>query len=113
MKGSSIVGLATLGSALCIGVAAAAEEGSQTADAGRVLFEQRCGGCHMEGGFGTRVLARRVPEGQDELAKRDVLPVAFTTAVVRQGIGSMPQIREAELGDAELQAIARYLDRGQ
>ncbi len=101
---------------MCVGGMAAspaAETDSEAEDAGRVLFEQRCGACHGEGGFGTRVLARRVPEGQAELARRDLLPAALTIAVVRRGIGSMPQIREAELGDAQLDAIARYLDKGQ
>lgn len=79
---------------------------------GQQLFQERCGACHLEGGFGTRVLSRRVPEGQAELEKREVLPAALTTAVVRRGIGSMPQIREGELSDADLQAIALYLEKG-
>lgn len=89
---------------------AQAAEGSQS---GQDLFKERCGACHLEGGFGTRVLSRRVPEGQAELEKRETLPAALTMAVVRQGIGSMPQIREAELSNAELQAIADYLENGQ
>ena len=83
----------------------------EAAQSGQELFLDRCGGCHLEGGFGTRVLARRVPEGQAELEKRDVLPAALTTLVVRRGLGSMPQIREAELSDADLAAIAAYLEQ--
>ncbi|MEN7535635.1 c-type cytochrome [Aurantiacibacter flavus] len=82
-----------------------------TTPQGQELFRERCGGCHLEGGFGTRVLSRRVPEGQAELEKRTMLPAALTTMVVRRGLGSMPQIREAELSDAELAAIAAYLDK--
>ncbi|MFC3099034.1 c-type cytochrome [Alteraurantiacibacter palmitatis] len=80
---------------------------------GEALFAEKCGLCHLEGGFGTRVLARRVPQGQALLQNRASLPAAYTMAVVRRGIGSMPQIRAAELGDAELAAIARYLETGQ
>lgn len=88
-------------------------QGAQAEDgkSGEELFAERCGACHLEGGFGTRVLSRRVPDGQAELEKRDVLPAALTMAVVRRGIGSMPQIREAELSDADLQAIADYLEK--
>ena len=92
-------------------LAHAAEEADDT-HWGEQLFIDRCGGCHLEGGFGTRVLQRRVPKGQAELEKRDVLPAAFTKAVVRRGIGSMPQIRAAELSDGDLQAIAGYLENG-
>lgn len=80
---------------------------------GEALFLEKCGLCHLEGGFGTRVLERRVPQGQALLQNRATLPAAYTMAVVRQGIGSMPQIRQAELGNAELAAIARYLETGQ
>lgn len=78
---------------------------------GRTLYLQQCGGCHLEGGFATRVLARRVPAGQAELEHREDLPRAFVVAAVRRGIGSMPQMRPAELNDADLAEIARYLDK--
>ena len=80
------------------------------APSGQQLFTEKCGGCHLEGGFGTRVLARRVPAGEAKLEDRTVLPAALTIAVVRNGVGSMPQIREAELGNADLAAIAAYLE---
>lgn len=103
--------LSLLGLAGVVSLAHAAEDvgGGQS---GQALFIDRCGGCHLEGGFGTRVLQRRVPQGQAELEKRDELPAAFTKVVVRRGIGSMPQIRAAELSDADLQAIAAYLENG-
>ncbi len=98
---------------LAIAGALAVTQGAQAEDgrSGQELFLERCGACHLEGGFGTRVLSRRVPEGQAELERREVLPASFTTTVVRRGIGSMPQIRPAELSDAELQAIADYLEK--
>lgn len=111
MKRLGAIGLAVLATAGSMAAASAAADESEAP--GRILYEERCGGCHMEGGFGTRVLARRVSDGQAELTDREILPVALTTAVVRRGIGSMPQIRQAELDDAQLAAIARYLDKSQ
>ena len=93
-----------------ISLAQAADE--EPALRGQEIYVERCGSCHLEGGFGTRVLERRVPEGQAELEKRDLLPSSFTMTVVRRGLGSMPQIRAAELSDADLQAIAAYLENG-
>lgn len=91
-------------------LAAAATAETQTAAEGREIYLARCGGCHLEGGFGTRVLERRVAEGQAVLERRDVLPAALVVSAVRLGVGSMPQMRPAELSDAELAAIARYLE---
>lgn len=93
--------------------AALAEDVAPAASLGAELFVEKCGLCHLEGGFGTRVLARRVPDGQALLQDRTVLPAAYTAAVVRRGIGSMPQIREAELSDGQLAEIARYLETGE
>ncbi len=104
-----------IGGALGLGTLALALPSSAAsgppAPGGQDLFVEKCGGCHLKGGFGTRVLARRVPEGEAELAVRKTLPAAYVAMVVRRGVGSMPQIREAELSDAQLAAIAAYLDR--
>ena len=82
------------------------------AAAAQQSFRSRCGGCHLENGFGTRVLARRSADGKAELEKREDLTASFVRAAVRQGIGSMPAIRRTELSDVELDAIARYLEKG-
>lgn len=108
-RASLALPLVALTGALSLAQAAEPAEPSR----GQALFAQRCGGCHLEGGFGTRVLSRRVPEGQARLEDREILPAGLTIAVVRGGIGSMPQIRAAELGDADLAAIAAYLETGQ
>lgn len=79
---------------------------------GKELFQANCASCHNEKGFGTRILARRVPEGQATLEARKKLSASFVKMVVRRGIGSMPQIRKAELGDQDLDAIAKYLEDG-
>lgn len=108
-------GLVSLGliASLAVGAAAVAQDAPTAQPPGETLFVEKCGLCHLEGGFGTRVLSRRVPQGQALLQDRETLPAAFTTLVVRRGIGSMPQIRPAELSDAQLGAIARYLETGE
>ena len=108
MRGAAV--LAAL-AVLASGALAVAQE--PVPSPGRALFAQRCGLCHLEGGFGTRVLSRRVPDGQGLLEQRQNLTVPFVTLVVRRGIGSMPQIRAAELNDADLATIARYLETGE
>ncbi len=109
MRAFAIAALPVLAFAAALPLAQRAQ--AQAGKSGQELFAERCAACHVEGGFGTRVLSRRVPEGQAELEKRETLPAALTIAVVRRGIGSMPQIREAELSDADLQAIANYLEK--
>ncbi|HSG33099.1 MAG TPA: cytochrome c [Sphingomonadaceae bacterium] len=104
---------ALAGCLVAAGAIAAGPAAEPQAADGNALFVDNCGGCHLEGGFGTRVLSRRVAEGEALLERRSYLPTEFTKAVVRQGIGSMPQIREAELSDEQLDLIARYLDRKQ
>lgn len=79
---------------------------------GKALFQSQCAGCHLDRGFGTRVLSRRVPEGQATLEARKDLNAEYVSIVVRRGIGSMPQFRKAELTDAELAAISNYLEEG-
>jgi mono/diheme cytochrome c family protein len=108
-------GLVSLGliASLALGAAAVAQDAPAAAPSGEALFVEKCGLCHLEGGFGTRVLSRRVPQGKALLQDREALPAAFTTLVVRRGLGSMPQIRAAELDDAQLAVIARYLETGQ
>jgi mono/diheme cytochrome c family protein len=78
--------------------------------AGKEAYEGRCSACHSQSGWATRVLKRRLPGDQAVLATRTGLTAAFVKIVVRHGTGSMPQIREAELDDATLDAIARYLE---
>jgi mono/diheme cytochrome c family protein len=98
---------------MALGAAAVAQDAPAAQPAGEALFVQKCGLCHLEGGFGTRVLSRRVPQGHALLQDRENLPAVFTSLVVRRGLGSMPQIRPAELSDAQLAVIARYLETGE
>lgn len=104
-------------SVLLLGTVAALAAGPDTVaaaqpDNGRELFRLQCGGCHLEGGFGTRVLARRAPAGEALLERRRDLDGELVRLAVRRGLGSMPQIRRTELSDTDLEQIARYLEEG-
>jgi mono/diheme cytochrome c family protein len=79
---------------------------------GADLFKVKCGGCHLEGGFGTRVLSRRAEAGKALLEARSDLQVDYVRTVARRGLGSMPMFREAELSDPQLDAIAKHLAKG-
>jgi mono/diheme cytochrome c family protein len=78
---------------------------------GAHLFLRRCGVCHLEGGMGTLILARRLPANQAKLQDRTDLTPEFVTRVARNGQGAMPRITPVDATDAELQAIANYLSR--
>lgn len=97
--------------AATIALGAALAHAAPPAPDGAALFRKECGGCHLEQGFGTRQLARRVGPEQALLEKRTDLQADYVAAAVRHGIGAMPMIRAAELDDARLAAIGRYLAR--
>ena len=78
---------------------------------GERLFLRRCGVCHLEGGMGTQILARRVPPIQAKLQDRVDLTPDFVIRTARNGTGAMPRISRVEATDAELAAIAAYLSR--
>lgn len=77
----------------------------------RTAYRQHCGGCHLERGFGTLRLARRMPQEHAQLEHRPDLSEEFVRIVVRRGLGSMPPIRRSELDDRTLAAIAAYLEK--
>jgi mono/diheme cytochrome c family protein len=78
---------------------------------GKQLFRARCGGCHLAGGGGTLMLAKRLGKEKALLEERtDLLPLYIRT-VVRHGVGSMPWFTRVELPDADLDAIADYLGK--
>ena len=102
-----------LGGLLVAGSAASIAAQQQTAPvrSAEEIYTSRCIHCHGARGWGTRVLARRVPDGQAQLTSREALPAALTRLVVRRGIGSMPQFTPTEITDAELAALADWLDK--
>jgi mono/diheme cytochrome c family protein len=85
---------------------------SRSADAepldGRVLFNQKCLMCHAKNGMGTGLLSRRVQPA--ELLLRTDLVAAYVSRAARSGIGNMPAIPRGEVSDAQLNAIAEYLE---
>lgn len=80
---------------------------------GAALYLQYCAACHDRGPAhpGTARLADRWPQ-QASLLDREQLPAALVRAVVRQGLNLMPPFRPSELSDADLDALAAYLDAG-
>jgi len=104
------VTIALSGLALVPGVLAQ-DRPARSATEGETLFVRECGICHLEGGTGTMMLARRLGEDKALLHRRTDLPPQYVEAVVRRGINSMPTITRVELPDAELRAIVGYLTR--
>lgn len=94
-------------------VSATGNEPAPSAMSGEQLYEQRCVACHDDRGYGTRIISRRVAQGEAALLDRTNLTKPFVTTVVRRGLGSMPAIREAELSDAQLELIAAFLEGSQ
>nr|WP_134331711.1 cytochrome c [Pseudomonas sp. HS-2] len=79
----------------------------------KVFASAHCIGCHAAtpGNIGTMVLAKRLGKDKAVLADRGDLDPAFTSAIVRNGMGIMPGFRPTELSDAELADLAAYLGR--
>jgi mono/diheme cytochrome c family protein len=75
----------------------------------RALWQRHCGPCHLQGGTGTFMLGRRLGQEKALLEQRTDLTEEYVRTVVRHGIQSMPRFSRAELPDAELEQIARYL----
>ena len=78
---------------------------------GERMYMRRCGVCHLEGGMGTMVLARRLPPEQATLENRRDLSRDIIFSAVREGTGSMPRLTPVDVTDAELNAIADFLTR--
>ena len=107
---SLMLSLATLFCSLVtVGLAEESDAAGQERG-GEEIFADKCVYCHATGGWGTRVLEARVPEGEAPLMDRRNLPAQYTAYVVRNGIGSMPQFTPTDLNDAELALLAQWLD---
>lgn len=104
---STFVGLALTAA---LGGSVALASSSETNRSSEQIYVERCAFCHSRGGWGTRTLARRLPENEAVLLDRADLPPAYTTFVVRYGVGAMPQFNPSELTDAELEELSRWLE---
>lgn len=112
MKKAVLAGAALLAAPIAAGVAATEAPPASEMPAGERIYNETCVYCHDRRGWGTRALSQRVPEGQAVLTERETLPAAFTSLVVRQGIGSMPPFTPTDLSDEEIAAVAEWLERG-
>lgn len=78
---------------------------------GRELYLRKCGMCHLQGGTGTFMLGRRLGPDRALLEQRTDLPAVYVRQVVRAGLLNMPRFSRVELPEAELKAVANYLER--
>jgi mono/diheme cytochrome c family protein len=79
---------------------------------GKQAYYRACMPCHGPGLWGTNRLARRLDKDHALLESRTDLTPEIIRAAVRLGLGSMPPYRRTEVSDADVQAIAAYLTRG-
>jgi mono/diheme cytochrome c family protein len=81
---------------------------------GRQVYEKWCAPCHAPGPGHPGTAALAVLYGSAKpgaLEQRDDLTAPFISAVVRQGVYSMPFFRKTEISDEELATLAAYLAR--
>jgi mono/diheme cytochrome c family protein len=81
---------------------------------GHEVFTYWCAPCHGSGPGhpGTNALAAKYKGALPaQLEKRNDLNPELIRTIVRHGISVMPIFRKTEVSDADLQAIALYLDR--
>jgi len=91
--------------------AGARDDSAQKIEEGKKLFHARCGYCHLAGGTGTIMLARRLGKDRALLEDRTDLNVEYIKKITRVGINGMPPHNRIEVPDGELDAIAIYLTR--
>ena len=112
MNGSTLAGLALTG--LALGGSALAEERSDPHAAGRAVYTKWCAPCHDPGVIhpGTNALTVKYQGVKPGvlLEWKDLLPETVSY-LVRHGISVMPQFRKTEIGDADLDALAKFLSR--
>jgi mono/diheme cytochrome c family protein len=91
---------------------------------GREVFRERCAACHaaipkdtigppyLPPMAGTQALQARYKGAKPaELEQRTDLTAEFVTAIVRNGLNSMPFFRPTELSAEDLAALGAYLSR--
>jgi mono/diheme cytochrome c family protein len=101
--------------ALSLVIAGAISQGAndslQNIEEGKKLFHERCDYCHLAGGTGTIMLARRLGKDRSLLEERTDLSAEYVKKITRVGINGMPPHNRIELPDHELDLIAFYLTR--
>jgi mono/diheme cytochrome c family protein len=109
----SLVVVVALAFGLAIGSASvrSADDSAQKIEEGRKLFHERCGYCHLAGGTGAIMLARRLGRDRSLLEERTDLSPEYIKKMTRVGINGMPPHNRIELPDSELDLVAIYLTR--
>jgi mono/diheme cytochrome c family protein len=99
--------------AICVAgaIVRGADDSAHKTEEGRKLFHERCGYCHLAGGTGTIMLARRLGKDRSLLEERTDLNPEYIKKITRVGINGMPPHNRIELPDSELELIAIYLTR--
>jgi (+)-pinoresinol hydroxylase len=95
-------------------IAAASGAWAADAPAGKQIFSRYCAECHAPG-FGhpgTQQLALLRGAVSSILEQRKDLAPDYIRYVVRHGLWEMPPYRTAEIDDAQLAQLARYLAPG-
>jgi mono/diheme cytochrome c family protein len=75
------------------------------------LYRAKCAVCHNDRGWASAVLARRNPGGKGVLTERKGMRAGQIARVVRRGQGAMPGFTPTDVTDAELAALAAWLER--
>ena len=94
--------------------ASVAQSSGPDLKAGKAVFNQWCASCHGEGRYmaGTNGLrAKYKNEKPALLEQRTDLTPPVVKAFVRSGVGIMAPFRKTEITDADLDALAAYLNR--
>lgn len=73
------------------------------------IYKEKCGMCHLPGGMGTGLLARRYEGDLALLENRTDLQSNFIEIAVRTGFNTMFPISRGEVSEKQLQAITRHL----
>lgn len=83
----------------------------ETLKQGEDVYRRYCEGCHAagDGHPGTMRLAIRSGAERSIIMTRDDLVPEYIKIIVRNGLGMMPAFRPTEIGDGELNALARYI----
>lgn len=105
------VAAVALGLSMASRVVRGADDAALKIEEGKKLFHQRCGYCHLAGGTGTIMLARRLGRDRSRLEERTDLNADYIKRITRVGINGMPPHNRIELPDGELDLIALYLTR--
>lgn len=111
--GQSLVIIGALGFGLMMAsaITRATQDAARKIGEGKKLYHERCSYCHLAGGTGAIMLARRLGKDRSLLEERTDLNPEYVRKITRVGINGMPPHNRIEVPDNELDLIATYLTR--